>query len=95
MDVMEEALTVWWKALLLKHVLRLRGIQMGESMGIGHRAPRTGCPSARGHPTHHRSRLAHLRPSRRGNTRMHLLHHSRPRVSSIWMLSGHWVMTWG
>lgn len=70
--------------------MRLRGIQVGESVGIRYGTARTSRPSARGHPTHHRTSLAHLRSSRRRYTRVHLLYHSGSRVS-IWMLSGHWV----
>jgi len=26
---------------------------------------------------------------------MHLLYHARPGVAGIWVLAGHWMMTWG
>jgi hypothetical protein len=68
---------------------------MGQGMGIRHRATRTSGSSARGHPTHHWARLAYLRPSWCRNSRMHLLHHRRSRVSSVRMLSGHWVVAGG
>ena len=74
--------------------MRLRGIQVGESMGIRHRTTRTsGAPSARCHTTHHWAGLAHLRSSRSGYTRVHLLDHSRTGMSSIRMLGGHWMVT--
>lgn len=73
---------------------RLR-VQMGHGVGIGHGAARTRSPSARGHPTHHRTRLAHLGSSWCGNTRVHLLYHARAGVTSIWVLTGHWVVTRG
>lgn len=82
--------------VVLKH-MRLRGIQVGEGMGIWAgatrttRTTRTNCPSARGHARHHRARLADLGSSRRRHTRMHLLYHSSAGVS-VWMLRGHWVI---
>jgi hypothetical protein len=71
--------------------MRLRGIQVGESMGV--RNARASSPSAWWHPTHHRARLADLRSPWCGYARMHLLYHSGAWVS-IRMLRVHWV-SWG
>lgn len=72
--------------------MRLRGIQMGKSVGIRHRATRPGGSSARGHSTHHRAGLAHLRSSCGGNTGVHLLYHSLAGVASVGVLGGHWMV---
>lgn len=90
----EAGLTVLGKTLLLKH-MRIRRVQMRESVGVRYRATGAGGTSARGHPAHHGARLTDLRPARSGNTRMHLLYHSGSRVSSVWVLAGHWVVARG
>jgi hypothetical protein len=87
-------LTILRKSLLLKH-MRIRGVQMGEGMGVWDGTARTSGASARGHATHHGTGLANLGPARLRDTRMHLLYHSRSRMSGVWMLSGHWVVARG
>lgn len=82
-----EILTILLELWTLKHV-RLRGIQVRESMSIGHTG--TSGSSARGHSTHHRTCLADLRSVRRRYAGMHLLSHAGAWVS-VWMLRGHWV----
>lgn len=79
-------LTLW----VLKH-LSLRGTQVGEGMGIWNSGGSS--PSARGHATYHRTRLADLVSSWRGYARyarVHLLYHSGAWVS-VWMLRVHGV----
>ena len=80
-------LTILLELWTLKH-MRLRGIQVGESMSVWH--TRASSSSARGHSTHHRACLADLRSVRRGYTGMHLLSHAGAWVS-VRMLRGHWV----
>lgn len=72
--------------------MRLRGVQVGESMGVRHGATRTGGSSARGHPTHHWAGLAHLRSSCGRNPGMHLMYHCLAGMSSVRMLGGHWMV---
>lgn len=91
--IKKEELTILRESLLLKH-MRIRGVQMGEGVGVRDGTTRTSSASARGHPTHHRAGLAHLRSTRLGDPRMHLLYHSLSRMS-VWMLSGHWVVARG
>lgn len=93
LDVKAE-LTILRKTLLLKHV-RIRGVQMGEGVGVRDGTARTSGASARGHATHHGAGLAHLGPARLRDTRVHLLYHSRSRMSGVGMLSGHWVVARG
>lgn len=75
---------------MLREEMRLSRAQVGESMSIGYRTPRTSSRSTWRHGAHHGTSLTDLGSSGSRHTGVYLLDHSSAGVHSTWMLSvGH------